>query len=310
MGIEFVFLGIALACVALTRGSYKQLLATRFSHWWTLVAAVVGQLVLVFAPIPKSHYDSTGLAVLLATYVLLFGFCVANINVKGMWIVLTGIASNAVVIGLNKGMPVTSSGDYVVQESIKHQQESSADLMPWLGDIFPINALSIAISIGDIILGIGLIAVCFFASRKPKAAEEILGMQEMIETDFEIADVAPARSAYADELDVVVDLTRDMNVEESEQPESEPAMVAMPAMAAMAEMPASEPDMESAPVMVASSRGPGARKSDEERRAKAEKIMHSRRHKRWQKKHGLAALPTKEDLGYDEESMEVVDVAH
>lgn len=299
MGIEVIFLGIALASVLLTGGSYKQLLATRFVHLWTLVVAVAGQLILAFAPIPESQFDTTGLAVLLGTYVLLFGFCVANLNIKGMWIVLVGLASNALVIGLNKGMPVTTSGGYSVNESIKHQEETSADLLPWLGDIFPINALSIAVSIGDIIVGCGLVTVCFFASRKPKSAEdEIVGRQEMVETDFEIVDVAEisevasARSMYGDELDVVVDLTRDINDDVVEIEMVEPAA-----------------ETKMAPVLVASSRGPGSRKSDEQRVAKAEKAKHNRRHKKWQKTHGLAALPSKEDLGYDEESMEIVDIA-
>lgn len=306
MGIELVFLAIALICVGLTRGSYKQLLSTRFNHWWTLLVAVAGQLVVAFAPIPKSQYDTTGLAILLATYVLLFGFCVANINIKGMWVVLTGLACNAIVIGLNKGMPVTNSGNYAVTESIKHQPASSSDLLPWLSDIFPINRLSIAISVGDIILGMGLIAVCFYASRKPEVdAEDIATMPDMIETDFENSDitqVAHSRSAYANDLEVVIDLTNEIQEPVYEPDEPVEAAIEIPEAETFA--------AKELPTMTTSARSPQSRKSSTEQKMKSEKIKNTRRRKKWQKTHGLAALPSKEELGFDEESMEIVESAH
>lgn len=302
MGIESALLAIALLSVAVTRGSYRKLMSTKLNHWWTLAVVLVGHLVILFAPISKSLYDSVGLAILLGTYVFLFGFCAANLNIRGMWIVLTGSAMNAVVIGLNKGMPVSNSGGFVVKESIKHQASSSADLLPWLTDVIPLNFASIAISVGDIIFGIGLIVVCIGASRKEKPVE-LPNTSEMIETDFELdlseesGDIEEVeKHAIAVSSSGVIDLDEYELIVEPE--------VIEPAVSAADEQPRNAP----APMM-RSSQGPGRPKSDEARTAKAEKIKERRRHKKWQKTHGLAALPSKEELGYDEESMEIVDIA-
>lgn len=319
MGIEAVFFAVALLAVAVSRGSYKKLLSTKIVHWWTLIPVLVGHLLISFAPIDKAQYDTIGLGLLLMTYIFLFGFCVANLDLKGMWIVLVGIACNAMVIGLNKGMPVTNSGGYVAKETIKHQPATSSDLLPWLSDIIPINFASIAISIGDIIFGVGLIVVCVFASRKEKVSTELeLNTDEMIETDFEVAVIELAgeeADEVQDEIIVLSDeiqdaqvVLEDETVDVVEAEVAEVAEVDEPEVAEVAEV--IEPARVEAPtVMMTSSRGPGGRKSSEARTAKAEKLAHKRKHKKWQKTHGLAALPSKEELGFDEASMEIVEVA-
>lgn len=314
MGIEVIFLALALVAVLLTRGSFKKLLTTKLNHWWTLVVVLAGYLILAFAPIGKSQYDTIGLAVLLGTYVFLFGFCAANLNLHGMWIVLVGLATNAIIIGLNKGMPVSTSGGYVVKESVKHQASNSADLLPWLTDVIPLNFASVAISVGDIIFGIGLIVVFVRASRKTRGVE-VPDTSEMIETDFEAVpgivsepEKTEAKSESDSDSDSekhpiavspsgIIDLEEYDLIVETQTPNPPEGKIA-----------SSEKSGKFAH-MRRSSQGPGRPRSDEEQSEKAEKTKERRRHKKWQKTHGLAALPSKEELGYDEESMEIVDIA-
>ena len=317
MAVESLFLVAALVVVPITFGSYKQLFTTRFVHWWTLALVLIGNLAITFAPIPASRYDSIGLAILMGTYAMLFGFCAANINLRGMWIVLVGLASNALVIGLNRGMPVTTSGGYGVRESIKHQSATSKDLLPWLSDIIPINQLSIAISPGDIIFGLGLIVVCIAASRKPKKVAEPVEVDEavLINTDFEpeIVEGIVMLDPVDDNPFGYIDLRNDeISLEKGEEVENEIVLEAesVPESTEDAETAVvSEEPQESDRPMKRSSRRPGSRSSDEKHIAQAEHVVKKRRHKKWQKTHGLAALPTKEELGYDEESMEIVDIA-
>ena len=101
MGIEAILLIFALAFVGITRGSYKNLFAIKMNHWWALVPVLIGHLAIEFVPIKQNQFDSVGISILLTTYVFLFGFLWANLNLKAMWIALLGASSNALVIALN-----------------------------------------------------------------------------------------------------------------------------------------------------------------------------------------------------------------
>ena len=259
MGIEAILLIFALAFVGITRGSYKNLFAIKMNHWWALVPVLIGHLAIEFVPIKQNQFDSVGISILLTTYVFLFGFLWANLNLKAMWIALLGASSNALVIALNLGMPVTNSGGYSAVETIKHQPATSSDLLSFLGDIIPLNFASIAISVGDIIFAAGLISVCYFASRRTVEKMDSEGSDGKIQ------------------IEQIIDLT------EGEEPLPVPTLQ--------------------------SSKGPVAKRPNEQRAEKLEKMAQSRKHKRWQKKHGYASLPSKEELGFDDQSMEIVDIA-
>ncbi|MFN8015258.1 MAG: DUF5317 family protein [Acidimicrobiia bacterium] len=268
MGIEFILLGIALLCVGITGGSYKKLFTTKFNHVWALAVVLVGNIIVIADPLPRRLNNSLGLVILLATYVFLFGFCVANLNKKAMWMVMAGVLSNAIVIGLNQGMPVTKSGGYIVKETIKHQSAKSTDLLPWLTDIIPINFLSIAISVGDIVFGLGLILVCFFASRKEKPTVDIEEAEEVSE-------------------DLNEPVAEAMEIEPEQEPE--PTSVQAP------KAPVSSPMKMVKPEAKSISRGPLHK--------------HKNKKQRWQEHHGFAALPSKEELGFNEETMDIVEGA-
>src|SRR5689334_21150858 len=97
---------VALLVPLFTHGSYKRLLATDV-HWgWILTAGLAIQIVLEFASPPRRYWHSFGFGLLVASYVLVLAFCARNLVLRGMSIVLIGVACNALVIVANQGMPV------------------------------------------------------------------------------------------------------------------------------------------------------------------------------------------------------------
>src|SRR3974377_366932 len=96
----------ALIIPLVTFGSYKRLINTEI-HWgWLLGAGLAIQLALEYWTLPRQYWHSVGFGLLVASYVLILGFCARNLVLRGMSIVLIGIACNALVIVLNQGMPV------------------------------------------------------------------------------------------------------------------------------------------------------------------------------------------------------------
>lgn len=167
--------GVALLVVVVTRGSFRQLWRLRIQSIWLVVVALVMQLVLAFVHIPADRLDDLGFALVMASYAFLLAFCFVNLRVPMMWVIALGIALNALVIGLNRGMPtaaheVTTRSGRTVEEPIerdaKHRPESGDDLLQFLGDRIrvpsPVDEL---VSVGDIVIGIGVVLVFYCGSR-------------------------------------------------------------------------------------------------------------------------------------------------
>jgi Family of unknown function (DUF5317) len=167
--------GVAIAIVLATRGSLRQLLRLPIQAIWMVVLALGIQIALEFVDFPKDRIDNLGFGLLMASYGLLLAFCFVNLRIPAMWIVAFGIALNTLVIGLNQGMPTrdrevtTASGRTVekpIERSVKHRPESDEDLLPFLGDQIVIpDPVDKVISVGDIVLAFGIVAVCYLGSR-------------------------------------------------------------------------------------------------------------------------------------------------
>lgn len=167
--------GVALVVVLVTRGSFSQLFRLPIQSIWMVLVALAIQILLAFVDIPASRLDDLGFGLVMASYAFLLAFCFVNLRISMMWVIGVGIALNALVIGLNQGMPtraneVTTRSGRTVEEPIertaKHRPESGDDLLPFLGDRlqvpYPIDEV---ISIGDVVIGLGIILVCYQGSR-------------------------------------------------------------------------------------------------------------------------------------------------
>jgi uncharacterized protein DUF5317 len=167
--------GVALVVVLVTRGSFSQLFRLPIQSIWMVLIALAIQILLAFVHIPAARLDDLGFGLVMASYAFLLAFCFVNLRISMMWVIGVGIALNALVIGLNQGMPTrdnevtTRSGRTIeqpIERTAKHRPESGDDLLPFLGDRLQVPApIDEVISIGDVVIGLGIILVCYQGSR-------------------------------------------------------------------------------------------------------------------------------------------------
>lgn len=313
MGIELIFALLIFIFIPITNGSFRKLFSTQLRSKWALFVVLAGLIIIDFAPIPKSRYDDLGIVILMATYVLLIGFIFANISIKGIWIALVGIVSNATVIALNFGMPVNATKDFTVVESIKHQSSTPNDLLVFLSDIITIKPLKMSISIGDIIFGFGMMLACFFLSRKDKKSSSV------VEEEFELEEIIDENFAQREEL-----------VVEEKEPASQPVLFRIESefvpkttmendlefleqvqVLESQNQHNTETEKENYVVIAAAAEAITIDLNQENANEEVEKRKYKgSSHKKFHRNNvGIAALPTKEELGYSADSMEIINAA-
>jgi len=135
---------------------------------WLLALSVALQVVAESLDI----HGSAGLAMVLASYVGLAAFAIANIRFVGMPVVLVGLLCNLVVITANGGMPVredaivaagaaTRDEIRTLEFGAKRHLEDRTDVVTFLGDIVPVPPTREVLSFGDLILAAGVADVIF-----------------------------------------------------------------------------------------------------------------------------------------------------
>ncbi len=164
---------VALAIPVLTRGSYSRLIGVRWRFGSVLFLGLAIQIALEYVTIPREHWHDIGFGLLVASYVLILAFAARNLVLRGMGIVLIGIACNALVITVNQGMPfkvpVEWQHESWTKPTVKHHPQQSDDKLRFLSDIIVLKGpFDSVISFGDLILAVGLCDVAYNASRKPK----------------------------------------------------------------------------------------------------------------------------------------------
>ena len=175
---------IGLVLGFLMRGSLRNLGETRFRLW---PLAILG-LALQVVPTPPSGPNRwVGPALLVASYVVLLVFVGANIRLVGFPLIAAGFVMNALVIGVNGGMPVKeeamreAAGPYFEQTyrrltregGAKHHLARPDDDLMFLADVIPLGApIRQVVSAGDLAWLAGTVLVIAGAMRpKPKHAE-------------------------------------------------------------------------------------------------------------------------------------------
>lgn len=134
-------------------------------RWWPALA--VG-LVLQF--LGGSLDGGPAIVLLLVSYGLLLVFAAANLHAAGMGLVGLGIALNMTTIAVNAGMPVRAeamvTAGVVAAEDVgavdlggKHHLEDADDRLMIISDVLPVAALDEVVSMGDVVMAIGLAVV-------------------------------------------------------------------------------------------------------------------------------------------------------
>jgi hypothetical protein len=160
--------------VLVTHGSWSRLVHLPIRGGLFFFAGLFIQIALDVIDFAPDRIETTGYALLMLSYVFLLTFCLVNLPLRGMGMIALGIALNAIVIGLNLGMPTRAVGldsqgrriEKPIEQTVKHRPASDDDLLGFLGDEIllpePFDAL---ISIGDIVLAVGVCELAYFGSR-------------------------------------------------------------------------------------------------------------------------------------------------
>jgi hypothetical protein len=165
---------VALLIPLLTRGSYTRLLNIEWRWGGLLFGGLAIQLLLEYYTLPREHWHTWGFGLLVASYVLVLGFTARNFVLRGMGIVLIGIACNAAVIVANQGMPVKIPPDWQdetwAEPTVKHHPQQPDDKLRFLSDIIVLDDPWVTVlSFGDLILAVGLCDVAYNASRRHRS---------------------------------------------------------------------------------------------------------------------------------------------
>jgi hypothetical protein len=152
----------------LARGGKLENVANLKFHYPILVflglgIQVTSEIYAAYA-LPELRNDGRGMVILVSSFVLLIAFVALNARMPGMLIVGFGLFLNILVIVLNDGMPVSLEAarvlgidfsDYL-DSAIKHRELDSGTVLAFLGDIIPIPVIDNIVSIGDVVLGVGV----------------------------------------------------------------------------------------------------------------------------------------------------------
>ena len=164
--------------VGLARGGRPRNMGLhRLRAWWLVVIGIAAQ-------VAADHVAtaSLGTVAVLAGAASLLAFASLNPHLVGIGVVAIGVAANALVIGINDGMPVrpsavvaahiTSRADEpLLGYGFRHHREGPGDQLRPLADIIPIPAFRQVVSFGDLILAMGVAAtVAHLLLRGPERA--------------------------------------------------------------------------------------------------------------------------------------------
>ena len=175
MWLLVLTIGAAAIVVLVTWGDPRRLARLKISGVWLLFVGLAIQIVIEFVDMPKDQIETLGYGLLMASYGFILAFCFVNLSTRGFGLIAIGIALNALVIGLNQGMPTAAIGNDAagnrvekpIEQSVKHRPESDSDLLGFLGDkiILP-EPFDEVLSVGDLVIAIGICELAYFGTRR------------------------------------------------------------------------------------------------------------------------------------------------
>jgi predicted MFS family arabinose efflux permease len=166
-----IALGLAIA-VALG-GRPSRVLELRFRAQWLVLVALLCQVVL-FSRVGDQLPGAAIRVGHVSSYLLLLGFGLANVRVRALWLLLTGMVLNAIAILANGGaMPLSSSAATAAGIDARANVSTDARVLGALGDVFALPSqlpFANAFSAGDVLIGIGMVLLIVRGSLAAPAA--------------------------------------------------------------------------------------------------------------------------------------------
>ncbi len=161
--------------VVVTWGDVRELARLKIVGAWLLLAGLAIQVALEFVDFTPEQMDTIGYGLLMVSYAFILSFCFANLPIRGFGVIAVGVALNALVIGLNQGMPTLGIGNDAqgnrieepVERTVKHRQETDDDLLGFLGDqiVLP-KPFDTVVSFGDLIMAVGICELVYYGTRR------------------------------------------------------------------------------------------------------------------------------------------------
>ena len=164
MSLSLVIVVIAALVLGLTRGGSLQALADTRVRWLVLLFEGLAVQVLFDVWDPPGLTSSGALAVLVVSNSAVACFVLLNVRIPGMLIIGVGLALNTLVIAANEAMPVSASASSTagieapsaIDDDLKHERLDDETLLAPLGDVFPVPGLKEVLSLGDLVLALGM----------------------------------------------------------------------------------------------------------------------------------------------------------
>jgi hypothetical protein len=177
---------LGILCGYARGGRLRNLARFEIRAWWLLSAATLLQICR-YRHVPGLHW-LFGSYTSIRPMLIIFGIVAVWLAVNavrarperaGILLIAAGWLANFVVMAVNSGMPVDreaaysvgyTPADFATNQIGDYHVLTSADRLGWLADIMPVPYLERVASLGDILLVVGLMAVCAVAMRARDAA--------------------------------------------------------------------------------------------------------------------------------------------
>lgn len=170
---------VAIVIGYILRGSLRNFSGARIR--WPLLA--LAGLTLQLWPVSATN-SALGFGLLMASFGLLFAFGVLNIRNPGFSLIVVGLCMNALVIGVNHGMPVQrealirsgqgSTLKLLAEEGgAKHHLAGPNDNLMFLGDVIPVPMpIGQVVSLGDVATYAGVMWFVIASMQPSRRPEE------------------------------------------------------------------------------------------------------------------------------------------
>ncbi|MEX2549843.1 MAG: DUF5317 domain-containing protein [Nitriliruptoraceae bacterium] len=165
MPFTLAVLTLAIVLSWVRGGRLRRVADTEIIGGWLLFAGVAVQIGVDLSAgrgwLPDAGLS--GWSLLLFSQLLVIAFVARNRRLPGIWLVAVGLLLNMAVMAANRAMPVDPAAMAAIgMEGAevplgKHTLLTGETLLPWLADIIPVPWLGSIVSVGDLVLAIGLI---------------------------------------------------------------------------------------------------------------------------------------------------------
>lgn len=176
MPFTITVLVLAVAASWLRGGRLSRVAHVELRASWLLFAGVAIQVGVDLAAGRGLLTDAglPGWSLLLLSQLLVVAFLLGNRRLPGVALVAAGLLLNAVVMAANRAMPVDPAAiaalgiEGATVAPGKHTLLTGSTRLPWLADIIPVPWLRSILSVGDLVLAVGLFPMTHAIMSRPR----------------------------------------------------------------------------------------------------------------------------------------------